>query len=117
MGVGIERDVPRAVQQYKLSADQGNAWGQANYGRCLVHGIGRPVDVSAGAVSVKKAADRGLGLGQYTYGFLLEKGLGVEKDKVLALEFYRLAMEQGHVKAKGAFESLAKGKKWKKKKK
>jgi hypothetical protein len=50
IGVGfIRKDVPRAVEYYRLSAEQGNSEGRCNYARCLENGQGVAKDLARAA--------------------------------------------------------------------
>jgi TPR repeat protein len=67
MGRGIAQNVSEAVKYYKLSADQGDPVGQANYGSSLEHGTGIAPNVSEAVKYYKLAADQGHALGQRNY--------------------------------------------------
>jgi TPR repeat protein len=58
-GIGIEGNAEEAVKYYKLSADQGLACGQLNYGYCLETGIGIETDVEEAVKYYKLSADQG----------------------------------------------------------
>ena len=79
-------DVYEAARYCKLSADQGNACGQYNYGYCLEHGKGVEKDVCEAARYFKlaarsfKMADQGDADTQSNYDVCLEHGEGVEED-------------------------------------
>jgi TPR repeat protein len=52
-------DKSLAAHYFKLSADQGNAYGQCNYGVCLRDGDGVVMDKSLAAHYFKLSADQG----------------------------------------------------------
>jgi TPR repeat protein len=59
-GLGIERNAEEAVKYYKLSADQGDADAQFNYGHCLQNGLGIETNVEEAVKYYKLSADQGL---------------------------------------------------------
>jgi TPR repeat protein len=80
-----------ATYYYKLSADQGDAGGQSNYGFCLEHGRGVNMDLKMAAYYYKLSADQKDAAGQFNYGYCREKGKVVEKDLILTEQYYKLA--------------------------
>jgi TPR repeat protein len=83
-GKGVEIDLSLAARCYKLSADQGHARGQFNYGVCLEFGKGVEIDLGLAALCYKLSADQGNSNGQYKYGRRLEKSIGVSADSQLS---------------------------------
>jgi TPR repeat protein len=67
-----------------LSADQGNAYGQNNYGHCLERGRGIPIDLTEAARYYKLSADQGDACGQHNYGHCLEQGRDISIDLIEA---------------------------------
>jgi TPR repeat protein len=88
--------------------EQGNSYGQNNYGSHLANGIGITADPAAGAAIVKQAADQGLPIAQYNYAVFLENGTGVSRDRGRAAKYYRRSMEGGNSKAKEGYERCRK---------
>jgi TPR repeat protein len=76
LGKGVPQDLPKAVELYKQSAEQGNADGQSSFGRCLEHGICVTRDLRLAAEFYKRAAEQGNAYGQFCF-VRLELGLGV----------------------------------------
>jgi TPR repeat protein len=68
-GQCIEKDLKLASYYFKLSADQGNADGQCNYGCCLEHGRCIEKDLKLAAYYFKLSADQGNAGGQSNYVF------------------------------------------------
>jgi TPR repeat protein len=67
-GEGAGRDLPGALEQFELAAEQGNAFGQLAFGAMLLDGKpGFPANPARGAALMKKAADQGLSPAQAEY--------------------------------------------------
>jgi TPR repeat protein len=96
-GVVVEKNLDHAAEYYRLSAAQGNAFGQYHFGLCLENGVGVEKDLVAAAENYRLSADQGNADGQNQFGFCLDQGLGVEKDLIRAAEYYHLSVRQGHV--------------------
>jgi TPR repeat protein len=88
---GVEKDLKLAAYYYKLSAAQGDARGQHNYGCCLEHGRGVEKDLKLAAYYFKLSADQGNTRGQYNYAHCREKGRGVTMDLILSEQYYKFA--------------------------
>lgn len=54
----------------------------------------------------KRAAKQGLDEAQYNLGYIFESGEVVPKNLKKAIEFYRKAAEQGHIKAQNRLFDL-----------
>jgi TPR repeat protein len=67
-GLGIEANAEEEAKYYKLSADQGNGFGEAAYDRCLRRGIAIERNDSEAAKYSKLSADQGTADGQASYG-------------------------------------------------
>jgi serine/threonine protein kinase len=78
-----------------MSADQGNALGQNDYGVCLENGEGVPKNLSEAARYFKMAADQGNAVGQNNYAICLERVEGITKDLSEAARYHRLTEDQG----------------------
>lgn len=89
-GNGVSIDLSMDPHDMKLAADQEDARGQLNYGRCLAKGDEISIDLTMAAYYFKLAADQGHRDGQYCYAQCLEKGKGVEIDIELAMQYYTL---------------------------
>jgi TPR repeat protein len=49
----------RAAEYYRLSADQGNSYGQSAFGRCLENGLGIGKDLIRAAEYYRLSAEQG----------------------------------------------------------
>jgi TPR repeat protein len=80
----------RAVEYYKLSADQGNSDGQNNFGRCLENGFEIEKNLIRAAEYYKLSVDQRNSDGRDIFGRCLENGFGIEKDLICAINYYKL---------------------------
>jgi uncharacterized protein YegL len=88
------KDLVRAAEYYRLSAEQGDASGQNNFGICLQHGFGVEKDLVRAAEYYLLSAEQRNASGQNNFGISLQHGFGVEKNFVRAAEYYRLSAAQ-----------------------
>lgn len=66
-------------------------------------------DYETAADCFEKSAEKGYSRAQYRIGKCCFDGVGVPEDKAAALEWFRLAAEQGNAEAKAALESWKSG--------
>jgi TPR repeat protein len=92
-------DYVKAYQEFKASAEQGNALAQFNLGFMYDNGLSIPRDYSEAAKWYCKAAEQGHIDAQYHLGVMYAAGRGVKKDFAEAVKWYRKAAEHGHVDA------------------
>ena len=59
MGEGVSKDYVKAVEWYQKSAEQGNAYAQANLGNCYYYGEGVSKDITKAVEWFRKAAEQG----------------------------------------------------------
>jgi TPR repeat protein len=64
-----------------LSADQGIAEAQLNYGNCLAKGDGIAMNKSQAAHYFEMSADQRIAEAQLTYGLLLARCNGIQMNK------------------------------------
>jgi hypothetical protein len=57
-GIGVEKDLVRAAEYYRLSAEQDNSSGQYHFGRCLENGIGIEKDMVRAAEYYRRSAEQ-----------------------------------------------------------
>lgn len=91
-GMGVPRDINKAIEWYKKSADQGLAEAQFNLAHILV-----AEDISAvgAAEYMLKAAEQGMIDAQYLMGVTYAEGIGVEPDEEKAKLWLKRAVAQG----------------------
>ena len=95
-GIGVNKNMAKAVQLYRLSADQGDL---CALGMCYARGSGVEKDDDAAARFYRLSADQGDAVAQYNLGRCYGDGTGVETDLVEAVRFFRLSADQGHADA------------------
>ena len=84
-GQGVAKDEAQARAWFERSAAARHPPGMANFGQCLLRGIGGPQDISFGLVNMTEAAHLGSNMGACTLGEVFFKGLcGLPKDPVRA---------------------------------
>ena len=59
LGEGVNKDVPRAVNLFKLAADRNDEVGLYLYGTALTEGINGAKNRNAGTAYIRKAAEMG----------------------------------------------------------
>jgi hypothetical protein len=87
------------VNWYRKAAEQNDAGGQFNLGRCYYKGKGVAKDEAEAVKWYRKAAEQNLAVAQYNLGIRYYKGQGVAKDEAEAVKWYRKAAEQNLVVA------------------
>lgn len=107
-GMGVERDVDKAVEWYKKAADQGLAEAQFNLAHILV-----AEDISAvgAAEYMLKAAKQGMPDAQYLMGVTFAEGIGVEPDEEQAKVWLNRAIAQGQKDAAKFLKKMTEPKK------
>lgn len=92
---GFPRNDVVAVEWFRKSAIQGNAFGAANYGRHLLLGWGLPKDSKQSIDYLKKGVDGRSSDAAYLLGWAYATGEGVDNDPKEAVRYYRLAVAGG----------------------
>ena len=85
---GLVKDEEKAVELYKLAAEQGYAWAQCELGFCYYRGIGVAEDKKRAVELYSLAAEQGHARAQYNLGLCYENGEGVAEDLCLARQWY-----------------------------
>ena len=84
-GQGVAKDDAQARAWFERSAAARHPPGMANFGQCLLSGIGGPQDTALGLVNMTEAAHLGSNMGACTLVEVFFKGLcGLPKDPVRA---------------------------------
>jgi TPR repeat protein len=102
---GLPRRDDVAVEWFRKSAIQGNAFGAANYGRHLLLGWGVPKDPKQSIDYLKKGVAGGSSDAAYLLGWANANGEGVDKNLKEAVRLYRLAVSGGSYYAAAALSS------------
>ena len=95
----VKEDAEKAVEYWRLAADQGHAKAQFNLGTCYLDGTGVEKDEREAVKWYRLAADQGLSYAQHNLGACYAEGTGVEKDEREAVKWYRMAADQGDAAA------------------
>ena len=84
-GQGVAKDEAQARAWFERSAAARHPPGMANFGQCLLRGIGGPQDTALGLVNMTEAAHLGSNMGACCLGEVFFKGLcGLPKDPARA---------------------------------
>lgn len=95
-GLGVKKDVDRAVALFQQSANLGSIFGQVSIGWCYGQGVGVPRNRNLEVDYYRKAAQDGLCGAQVTLGYCFENGFGVTANLTAAFILYRKSAEQEH---------------------
>ena len=93
------KDYATAVEEWRLSAEQGDAKSQFGLGWMYYNGKGVKKYFKTAVKWYTLAAKQGHVSSQYNLAKLYQNGQGVKKDYKAAGKWYDLAAEQGHAKA------------------
>ena len=94
-GLGIQKNVDKAIAYYTLAAQNNSVDGQRELGLCLLN----QRKEGQAAPWFKKAANHQDLIASYYYGRLLMQGKGVEKDEQQAVIYWLQAAENGFIQA------------------
>ena len=99
---GTERDLSQdqthtgdLVENFRLAAEQGDAFSQYALGNMYRDGRGVPQDETEAVRWYRLAADQGLAAAQFNLGNMYGDGRGVPQDETEAVRWYRFATDQG----------------------
>ena len=97
----------KAVDQYRKSAEKGNAEAQRKLGEMYQNGSGVKRDLPEAAKLYLKAAEQGNARAQYELGLMYNAGVGVRLDYAEAYKWYTLSAMHGAKEADKSREMLA----------
>jgi TPR repeat protein len=95
-GIGCEKNPREFVHFTRLSAEQGNSYGEARYSYALFYGCGAPRNDDLAFDYAQRSSQRGNSVGQNQIAVAYENGRGVAKNPMVALQFYKLSADQGN---------------------
>ena len=98
-GRGVPQDFPEALKWFRLSAMQGFAKAQYNFGVMHEKGQGQPQNFAEALRWFRLAAAQGFVDAQYNIGAMYAEGRGVKQDSAIATNWFRLAATAGSVDA------------------
>jgi TPR repeat protein len=97
---GLPQDEAQAVTLFSSSAGKNIPGGQLNLGKAYRDGIGGlEANPEEGVKNFKLAADAGIMEARFLYARACSRGTGVPRNLREAASYFRLAANQGHVKA------------------
>lgn len=96
---GVEKDLYKAFELFKMSADAGHVDGTFDLGYAYFHGLGVEPNKQKAVAYYRIAAEGGHGEAQRLLGIALMKGMGGEKDVDKARFWFRKASEGGSTAA------------------
>ena len=102
-GIGVEKDVGKAISLLQYASDKNDAKAQVNLGACYLDGLGVEVDYSKGIELILSSAEKSNTDAYYLLGKCYREGLGVETSIPLAIRYFTKA---GLLKEKRSIASL-----------
>ena len=107
-GFGVPNDDERAVQLYRLAAEQALPLAQFNLGYMYMQGRGVEQDYAQGLRWYQRAAGQGFLSAQFNLGVRYYTGEGTERDLGEAYFWFALAEQGGHARAQRSREGIEK---------
>ncbi|MEN8170637.1 MAG: tetratricopeptide repeat protein [Pseudomonadota bacterium] len=95
-GIGVKRDIDKALHWYQKAAEQGVAEAQFNLAHLLVT---EEISAVAAAEWMQKAAEQGMVDAEYLLGVIYAEGIGVEMNHAEARIWLKKAVARGHSEA------------------
>ena len=94
--IGTQQNYEKAVELYKIAAEEGDAQAQCDFGICYRSGEGVEKDPLKAIEWYLKAAEQGHGGALNNLGIMYQHGIGVEPDLEKAAGYYLKAAEAGN---------------------
>ena len=98
-GIGVPKDLTRAVRWHQKSADLGDSRAMNALGVCYDKGKGVAQDQKKGIYWYRRSADRGNCVAMCNLAISLRGGVGVPQDEKSAVEWYRRSADLGYTDA------------------
>ncbi len=96
-GIGVEKDVNKAIDWWMLAAQKGYAYAYYNLGMLYKNGKhGIKQDFEKACSFYKKGVEANSLLCRYCYGFMLYKGLGCQQSYKEAISYFQKAAAKKH---------------------
>jgi hypothetical protein len=105
-GLGVKKDVNKAIEYYTTSADKGWQNAKLRLGEIYFHGTEVLQNFAKARKWLERAAFDGKSLAQRDLGTLYANGWGTQKDPVWAYVWYEFAARQGDYEAQKKRDSL-----------
>ena|GEM_PF-795281 len=100
-GIGTEKNLVKAFECYKKSADRGNASAMGGLGLCFENGKGTAKDEKEAVRWYSKAAELGDGWALNQLGLCYYNGIGLVKDYSKAYQKFKMAAEKDNASGMG----------------
>lgn len=104
----LERDYPKAFEEFSTLANQGDRASQYELASLYYQGLGAEQSYTEAAYWYQRAAEQGDKDSQYSLGNMYLMGEGIEQSDVRAAYWYEQAAEQGHEEARHNLNNIAK---------
>lgn len=112
-GIGVKKDIFKAVEWVQKSAAQGYPRAQTNLGIAYLNGDGIELNQHKAYQWILKAAQQGYDRAEYYLGGLYYEGKGVDRNIIEAIKWFKKATEQNFEEAQEALEKVAPVINWK----
>jgi localization factor PodJL len=109
-GLGVRRNLSRAIAHYELSAAKKYGSAELNLGILLANLPGRQRDLKRAMQLYRRAVRRGRWNAAYNLGMYYAEGRGVRRNLALARKWYALAASQGDADSARKLEALGRPK-------
>ncbi len=107
-GIGVQKDIPRAVQLYRVAAANSHPEALYNLAIAYIEGVGTESDPQIANVYFQRAAAGGVAEAAYNLGLLHENGLLGESQPDEALFWYYIAANKENADATKSLAQLKK---------
>ena len=105
-GIGIEKDMNKAVEWYIKSVEQRNSVATLQLALCYIYGEGVGMDIPKGFELFEQSALLGHSMGMYSVGINYQSGQSVPVDMNKAKEWFAKAAAQGNTDAQTMLVAL-----------
>eukprot|EP01124_Arcella_intermedia_P016157 TRINITY_DN22725_c0_g1_i3.p1 TRINITY_DN22725_c0_g1~~TRINITY_DN22725_c0_g1_i3.p1 ORF type:complete len:288 (-),score=44.25 TRINITY_DN22725_c0_g1_i3:547-1410(-) len=97
-GYGVEEDKEKAVEYYRIAAQQGYPRAQVNLGYMYSNAYGVECDKAQAVRYYQMAADQGYTNAYTNLGYMYSNGYGIPQDKFMAVKYYEKAANRGYAR-------------------
>ncbi len=94
-GLGVEKDLSRALDLWLYAAERGHAEDQSNVGRAYLRGRGTEVDYDKARYWLERAAEQNWSAAINWLGIMALNGQGMPQDNVKSFEYFKRATNLG----------------------